>query len=91
MSLSDAEIARVRRCTQMLADGVGVRGLINVQFALMSDTLYVIEANPRASRTVPFVSKATGVQLAKAAALIMAGESIAPSSRPVICRKKTRA
>ena len=77
MSLSDAEIARVRRCTQMLADGVGVRGLINVQFALMSDTLYVIEANPRASRTVPFVSKATGVQLAKAAALIMAGESIA--------------
>jgi len=43
MSLSDAEIARVRRCTQMLADGVGVRGLINVQFALMSDTLYVIE------------------------------------------------
>ena len=77
MTLSDAEIARVRRCTQMLADGVGVRGLINVQFALMSDTLYVIEANPRASRTVPFVSKATGVQLAKAAALIMAGESIA--------------
>ena len=77
MTLSDAEITRVRRCTQMLADGVGVRGLINVQFALMSDTLYVIEANPRASRTVPFVSKATGVQLAKAAALIMAGESIA--------------
>ena len=77
MSLSDAEIARIRRSTRAIADGVGVRGLINIQFALMSDTLYVIEANPRASRTVPFVSKATGVQLAKAAALLMAGQSIA--------------
>jgi carbamoyl-phosphate synthase large chain len=77
MTLSDAEIARIRRSTLAIADGVGVRGLINIQFALMSDTLYVIEANPRASRTVPFVSKATGVQLAKAAALIMAGRSIA--------------
>ena len=77
MSLSDAEIARIRRSTRAIADGVGVRGLINIQFALMSDTLYVIEANPRASRTVPFVSKATGVQLAKAAALLMAGRSIA--------------
>ena len=77
MSLSDSEIARIRRSTRAIADGVGVRGLINIQFALMSDTLYVIEANPRASRTVPFVSKATGVQLAKAAALLMAGSSIA--------------
>ena len=77
MSLSDSEIARIRRSTRAIADGVGVRGLINIQFALMSDTLYVIEANPRASRTVPFVSKATGVQLAKAAALLMAGQSIA--------------
>ena len=56
---------------------MGVRGLINIQFALVSDVLYVIEANPRASRTVPFVAKATGVPLAKAAALIMAGETIA--------------
>ena len=77
MSLSDAEIERIRRSTRAIADGVGVRGLINIQFALMNDTLYVIEANPRASRTVPFVSKATGVQLAKAAALLMAGQSIA--------------
>lgn len=77
MTLSDAEIARIRRSTEAIAAGVGVRGLLNIQFALMSDTLYVIEANPRASRTVPFVSKATGVQLAKAAALLMAGESIA--------------
>ncbi|WP_311471992.1 carbamoyl-phosphate synthase large subunit, partial [uncultured Actinomyces sp.] len=81
MSLSDAEIARIRRSTRAIADGVGVRGLINIQFALMSDTLYVIEANPRASRTVPFVSKATGVQLAKAAALLMAGETIASLRR----------
>ena len=77
MTLSDAEIARIRRSTLAIAESVGVRGLINIQFALMSDTLYVIEANPRASRTVPFVSKATGVQLAKAAALLMAGRSIA--------------
>ncbi|WP_136313566.1 carbamoyl-phosphate synthase large subunit [Actinomyces procaprae] len=77
MTLSDTEIARIRRSTEAIAAGVGVRGLINIQYALVSDTLYVIEANPRASRTVPFVSKATGVQLAKAAALLMAGQSIA--------------
>lgn len=77
MTLSDAEIARIRAATEAIAAGVGVRGLINIQFALMSGTLYVIEANPRASRTVPFVSKATGVALAKAAARLMAGESIA--------------
>ena len=54
-----------------------MHGLLNIQFALVSDVLYVLEANPRASRTVPFVSKATGVSLAKAAALVMAGRSIA--------------
>ncbi|MFD1213413.1 carbamoyl-phosphate synthase large subunit [Arthrobacter sp. GCM10027362] len=69
-------IARVREATLAIAEGVGVRGLINIQFALASDVLYVIEANPRASRTVPFVSKATGVQLAKAAALIGVGATI---------------
>lgn len=68
--------ARVARATRAIAEGVGVRGLINIQFALASDVLYVIEANPRASRTVPFVSKATGVQLAKAAALIGTGVTI---------------
>jgi carbamoyl-phosphate synthase large subunit len=67
---------RVRTATLAIAEGVGVRGLINIQFALASDVLYVIEANPRASRTVPFVSKATGVQLAKAAALIGTGVTI---------------
>jgi len=68
--------ARVAEATRAIAAGVGVRGLINIQFALASDVLYVIEANPRASRTVPFVSKATGVQLAKAAALTGTGATI---------------
>ena len=68
---------RVVAATRAIAEGVGVRGLINIQFALASDVLYVIEANPRASRTVPFTSKATGVQLAKAAAMIGVGVSIA--------------
>ncbi|RPF28464.1 carbamoyl-phosphate synthase large subunit [Georgenia muralis] len=77
VTLSQTEIARIRRSTEAIAEGVGVRGLINIQFALVSDVLYVIEANPRASRTVPFVAKATGVPLAKAASLVMAGESIA--------------
>ncbi len=71
------EIDRIRKSTHAIAAGVGVRGLINIQFALASDVLYILEANPRASRTVPFVSKATGVPIAKAAARIMAGESIA--------------
>ncbi len=77
MTLSRAELARIRRSTEALARGIGVRGLMNVQYALVSDVLYVLEANPRASRTVPFVAKATGVPLAKAAARVMAGESIA--------------
>ena len=68
---------KVAAATRAIAEGVGVRGLINIQFALAGDILYVIEANPRASRTVPFTSKATGVQLAKAAAMIGVGKSIA--------------
>ncbi|QRZ62479.1 carbamoyl-phosphate synthase large subunit [Rothia sp. ZJ932] len=70
-------LERVKEATFKIAQGVGVKGLINMQFAVASDILYVIEANPRASRTVPFVSKATGVQLAKAAALIGVGKTIA--------------
>jgi len=69
-------LERVRAATLAIAQGVGVRGLINVQFAIAQDSLYVLEANPRASRTVPFVSKALGIQLAKAASLVMAGRSI---------------
>ncbi|WP_430866774.1 carbamoyl-phosphate synthase large subunit [Demequina aurantiaca] len=77
VTLSRDELVRIRKSTELLAKGIGVRGLMNVQFALASDVLYVLEANPRASRTVPFVAKATGVPLAKAAALLMAGTSIA--------------
>ena len=77
ITLGDAEVRRIREATEAIARGVGVRGLINIQFALGSDVLYVLEANPRASRTVPFVSKATAVPLAKAAARVMMGESIA--------------
>ena len=60
VTLGDEELERVRRATLQLAEGIGVRGLMNVQFALAQDVLYVLEANPRASRTVPFVAKATG-------------------------------
>ena len=77
ITLGDAVIADIRRYTLEIADGVGVRGLLNIQYALHGDTLYVLEANPRASRTVPFVSKATNTSLAKAAALLMLGRSIA--------------
>ncbi|WP_127783139.1 carbamoyl-phosphate synthase large subunit [Rhodococcus sp. X156] len=77
ITLGRTDVDAVRRSTEALAHGIGVRGLMNVQYALKDDTLYVLEANPRASRTVPFVSKATAVQLAKAAARIMMGATIA--------------
>ena len=76
ITLSDAQIERVAAATEAIAKGLGVKGLINVQFALASDVLYVLEANPRASRTVPFVSKALGITLAKAASLVMIGRTI---------------
>jgi carbamoyl-phosphate synthase large subunit len=76
VTLGVAELERVREATLKLAEGIGVRGLMNVQFALAQDILYVLEANPRASRTVPFVAKATGVPVAKAAARVMLGASI---------------
>ena len=76
ITLSDAQIDRVREATLKIAKGIGVRGLLNVQFALAHDVLYVLEANPRASRTVPFVSKALGITLAKASALVMVGRKI---------------
>ena len=77
ITLSSAQIERVRSATEKIAKGIGVRGLINVQFAIANDVLYVLEANPRASRTVPFVSKALGITLAKAASLVMLGKSLA--------------
>ncbi|GAA0499726.1 carbamoyl-phosphate synthase large chain [Paractinoplanes deccanensis] len=76
ITLAGSHLAEVRRYTEAIARGVGVRGLLNVQYALKDDVLYVLEANPRASRTVPFVSKATAVPLAKAAARIMLGATI---------------
>ena len=77
MSLTKDQISTIREATLKIAKAVGVRGLINIQFAMSDAQLFVLEANPRASRTVPFVSKATGVALAKAAARIAVGSSIA--------------
>ena len=77
VTLGRSDLEMVRRSTEALAKGIGVRGLTNVQYALKDDILYVLEANPRASRTVPFVSKATSVPLAKACARVMMGETIA--------------
>ena len=77
MSLSRDQIATIKEATTKIAKAVGVVGLINIQFAMSDSQLFVLEANPRASRTVPFVSKATGVALAKAAARLAVGCSIA--------------
>jgi carbamoyl-phosphate synthase large subunit len=77
ITLGIGDIDRIRESTEVIARGVGVRGLLNVQYALAAGVLYVLEANPRASRTVPFVSKATAVPVAKAAARIMLGATVA--------------
>ena len=77
MSLSRDQIATIKEATTKIAKAVGVVGLINIQFAMSDSQLFVLEANPRASRTVPFVSKATGAPLAKAAARLAVGSSIA--------------
>jgi carbamoyl-phosphate synthase large subunit len=77
ITLGHEDITRIRASTESLAREIGVRGLMNVQYALAAGVLYVLEANPRASRTVPFVSKATAVPLAKAAARVMMGVPIA--------------
>src|SRR5450631_3417915 len=77
ITLGRSDIARIRESTEAIARGVGVRGLLNVQYAMAAGVLHVLEANPRASRTVPFVSKATATPLAKAAARIMLGASVA--------------
>ena len=75
-SLSDDLVARIRVQTEAMARKIGVRGLMNVQFAVKDDEIYVLEVNPRASRTVPFVAKSTGRPIAKIAARIMAGEKL---------------
>jgi len=76
-SLAPEIVAELKRQTYALAEALGVRGLMNIQFAVKDGEVYVLEVNPRASRTVPFVSKATGLNLAKAAARVMAGRSLA--------------
>ncbi len=81
-ALSEAIVSQLRATARRLALRIGVVGLINIQFAIKDQMIYIIEANPRASRTVPFVSKATGVPLAKCAARIMAGEKIADLGLP---------
>jgi len=75
-NIDPSMIDQIEIATRIIAEKVGVRGLINIQFAIHNKELYVLEANPRASRTVPFVSKATGIALAKAAARISVGISI---------------
>ncbi|MCP9890970.1 carbamoyl-phosphate synthase large subunit [Cyanobium sp. Aljojuca 7D2] len=82
VSLSQAALATIREWSRALAVALGVRGLINLQFAVQNDPelgerVFIIEANPRASRTVPFVAKATGVPLAKVASQLMAGRTLA--------------
>ncbi|QEY31885.1 carbamoyl-phosphate synthase large subunit [Synechococcus sp. RSCCF101] len=76
VSLSDSALATIREWSAALAVSLQVRGLMNLQFAVQNDVVYIIEANPRASRTVPFVSKATGVPLARLASLVMAGRTL---------------
>jgi carbamoyl-phosphate synthase large subunit len=76
VTLGRGQLQAVRDATLAIAQGIGVQGLLNVQFAIGAGVLYVLEANPRASRTVPFVSKALGIPLAKAASLLMVGETV---------------
>jgi carbamoyl-phosphate synthase large subunit len=84
VSLSPSVLARIRDYTRRLAKALQVVGLMNVQYAIQRDTVYVLEVNPRASRTVPYVSKATGVPLAKVAARLMAGKKLRDMNLPVI-------
>ena len=74
--IGDRQVDEMRRYTKAFAEALGVVGLINVQYAIKDGVVYVLEVNPRASRTVPFVSKATGVSLAKLAAAVMAGHTL---------------
>ena len=80
--LSDDHIAEMKRHTRAFARALGVEGLINVQYAVHEGRTYVLEVNPRASRTVPFVSKATGIPLARVAARVLAGERLADMGFP---------
>jgi carbamoyl-phosphate synthase large subunit len=84
VSLTPSAMARIRDYTNRLARALGVIGLMNVQYAIQRDTVFVLEVNPRASRTVPYVSKATGVPLAKVAARLMTGRKLSSMNLPII-------
>ena len=84
VTLTPEVIDRIRQYTQRLARALGVVGLMNVQYAIQRDIVYVLEVNPRASRTVPYVSKATGVPLAKVAARLMTGKKLRDMNLPVV-------
>jgi carbamoyl-phosphate synthase large subunit len=75
-TLGEDVVRKIKECTEMLARELNVTGLINIQFAVKGDEIYVLEVNPRASRTVPFVSKAVGIPLAKIAAKVMVGQTL---------------
>jgi carbamoyl-phosphate synthase large subunit len=79
-SLKAPVIAEMERQAKVMALALNVVGLMNVQFAIKDDDVYVLEVNPRASRTVPFVAKVVGIPVAKIAARVMAGESLRASS-----------
>ncbi len=80
--IAEEHLETMRHYTRVLARALKVRGLLNIQYAIKDDRVYVLEVNPRASRTVPFVSKATGVPLARVAALVMAGRTLASFNLP---------
>jgi carbamoyl-phosphate synthase large subunit len=84
VSLPPAILDAIRNHTKRLALALKVVGLMNVQYAIQRDTVYVLEVNPRASRTIPFVSKATGIALAKVAARLMAGRKLAEMNLPLV-------
>ncbi len=86
VTLSPSVLARIRDYTARLGKALGVIGLMNVQYAVQRDTVYVLEVNPRASRTVPYVSKATGVPMAKVAARLMTGQTLSSMKLPAIER-----
>jgi carbamoyl-phosphate synthase large subunit len=82
VKIDPEHLETMRHYTRLLATALSVRGLMNIQFAIKDDRVYVLEVNPRASRTVPFVSKATGVPIARIAALVMAGQALADFDLP---------
>jgi len=86
VTLTPSALARIRDYTSRLGRALGVIGLMNVQYAIQRDTVYVLEVNPRASRTVPYVSKATGVPMAKVAARLMTGQKLSAMNLPVVER-----